>query len=110
MENMDEFPLKVEKCCSNLDLLPTISNLMGLDYDSRLLAGRDMLSDDMGLVMFKDQSFLTDRVRYNATTGEAVWTGGTEDESYLQQYMQMVENRFRYSALVLQKDYYSVVK
>ena len=110
MENMDEFPLTVEKCCSNLDLLPTISNLMGLDYDSRLLAGRDMLSDDMGLVMFKDQSFLTDRVRYNATTGEAVWTGGTEDESYLQQCMQMVENRFRYSALVLQRDYYSVVK
>lgn len=69
-----------------------------------------MLSDDMGLVMFKDQSFLTDRVRYNATTGETVWMGGTEDESYLQQCMQMVENRFRYSALVLQKDYYSVVK
>lgn len=110
MENMDEFPMTVEKCCSNLDLLPTISNLMGLDYDSRLLAGRDMLSDDMGLVMFKDQSFLTDRVRYNATTGETVWMGGTEDESYLQQCMQMVENRFRYSALVLQKDYYSVVK
>ncbi len=109
MENMDEFPMTVEKCCSNLDLLPTISNLMGLDYDSRLLAGRDMLSDDMGLVMFKDQSFLTDRVRYNATTGETVWMGGTEDESYLQQCMQMVENRFRYSALVLQKDYYSVV-
>lgn len=109
MENMDEFPMTVEKCCSNLDLLPTISNLMGLDYDSRLLAGRDMLSDDMGLVMLKDQSFLTDRVRYNATTGEAVWTGGTEDESYLQQCMQMVEDRFRYSALVLQKDYYSVV-
>ncbi|HCJ07360.1 MAG TPA: hypothetical protein DHV96_03020 [Lachnospiraceae bacterium] len=110
MENMDEFPLTVKKCCSNLDLLPTISNLMGLDYDSRLLAGRDMLSDDMGLVMFKDQSFLTDRVRYNATTGEAVWTSGTEDESYLQQCMQMVEDRFRYSALVLQKDYYSIVK
>lgn len=110
MENMDEFPLAVEKCCSNLDLLPTISNLMGLDYDSRLLAGRDMLSDDMGLVMLKDQSFLTDRVRYNATTGEAVWTSGTEDASYLQQCMQMVEDRFRYSALVLQKDYYSVVK
>ena len=110
MENMDEFPMTVEKCCSNLDLLPTISNLMGLDYDSRLLAGRDMLSDDMGLVMFKDQSFLTDRVRYNAKTGETVWMGGTEDESYLQQCMQMVENRFRYSVLVLQKDYYSVVK
>lgn len=110
MENMDEFPLTVEKCCSNLDLLPTISNLMGLDYDSRLLAGRDMLSEDMGLVLFKDQSFLTDRVRYNATTGEAVWTGGIEDELYLQQCMQMVEDRFRYSALVLQKDYYSVVK
>ncbi len=69
-----------------------------------------MLSDVMNLVMLKDQSFLTDRVRYNATTGETVWTAETKDELYLQQCMQMVEDRFRYSLPVLQKDYYNVVK
>lgn len=106
-----EFPVKVEKYGSNLDLLPTISNLMGLSYDSRLLAGRDLLSEDMGLVMFKDHSFLTDKVRYNAMTGEAVWAQGVkEDPAYLEKCMQEVQDRFYYSAQILGKDYMSVIK
>ena len=105
------FPVKVDKYGSNLDLLPTISNLMGLSYDSRLLAGRDLLSEDMGLVMLKDHSFLTDKVRYNAMTGEAFWTEGVkEDPAYLERCMQTVQDRFYYSAQILSKDYMRVVK
>lgn len=105
------FPVKVDKYGSNLDLLPTISNLMGLSYDSRLLAGRDLLSEDMGLVMLKDHSFLTDKVRYNAMTGEAFWTKGVkEDPAYLERCMQTVQDRFYYSAQILSKDYMRVVK
>lgn len=105
------FPVKVEKYSSNLDLLPTISNLMGLSYDSRLLAGRDVLSEDAGLVLFKDHSFLTARVRYNATTGEAVWAEGeTEDAAYLERCMQTVQDRFYYSAQILNKDYMKVIE
>ncbi len=106
-----DFPVKVDKYGSNLDLLPTISNLMGLSYDSRLLAGRDLLSEDMGLVMFKDHSFLTDKVRYNAMTGEVIWSDGIqEDEAYLENCMQMVQDRFYYSAQILSKDYMRVIK
>ena len=108
MKDMDEvtFPVKVDKSCSNLDLLPTISNLMGLSYDSRLLAGRDMLSEEMGIVLFKDRSFLTDKVRYNATTGEVEWAAGQqEDMGYLENCMELVQNRFYYSAKVLELDY-----
>lgn len=104
------FPVKVNKCGSNLDILPTVMNLMGLDYDSRLLAGRDLLSEEEGLVMFKDQSFLTADVRYNATTGETIWKNDQKADAYLEKYMQIVSDRFRYSALVLQKNYYSEVE
>ncbi len=109
MKNMEEihFPVTVDKFCSNLDLLPTISNLMGLSYDSRFFAGRDILSEDEGLVMLKDQSFLTDSVRYNATTGEMVWAAGAQEDSrYLQGLMEEVQNRFYYSAKILELDYY----
>lgn len=112
MKDMEEFdfPVKIEKVGSNLDLVPTISNLMGLSYDSRLFAGRDLLSEEEGLVMFKDQSFMTDRVRYNATSGETIWAAGeAEDEAYLEQIMQEVQNRFYYSAQVLSKDYFKVI-
>lgn len=113
MKDMEKvtFPVKVEKYGSNLDILPTVSNLMGLSYDSRLLAGRDLLSDDFGIVLFKDHSFLTDKVRYNATTGEAVWKDlKDEDSAYLEKCMELVENRFYYSAGVLNKDYLKVVQ
>ena len=38
-------PIPVDKVCSSIDILPTVSNLLGLEYDSRLLVGRDILSD-----------------------------------------------------------------
>lgn len=113
MEKMEavDFPVKVEKYGSNLDLLPTVSNLMGLSYDSRLLAGRDLLSADMGIVIFKDHSFLTDRVRYNATTGEEVWVKQEKkDEAYLESCMEIVQERFYYSAQILNTDYLKLME
>ena len=104
------FPVQVDKYCSNLDLLPTISNLMGLSYDSRLVAGKDIMSEEMGLVLFKDHSFLTDKVRYNATTGEVIWSPNVaEDDIYLEGLMQQVQNRFYYSAKMLELDYYHLI-
>ena len=41
--------VRVEKYCSSLDVMPTLSNLFGLPYDSRLLMGEDILSDGGGL-------------------------------------------------------------
>ena len=37
-------PIEVDTYCSTVDILPTLLNLFGLNYDSRLLAGRDILS------------------------------------------------------------------
>mgnify|MGYP000568022791 CR=1 FL=1 len=47
-----EEPVYVDKYCSSLDLLPTLSNLFGLEYDSRLMMGSDILSDEPALVIF----------------------------------------------------------
>lgn len=59
-------PVHITKPCSSLDILPTLSNLFGLTYDSRLLMGRDILSDSEGLVVLSDRSFLTETGRYDA--------------------------------------------
>jgi phosphoglycerol transferase MdoB-like AlkP superfamily enzyme len=40
----------IDEPCSSLDILPTLSNLFGLEYDSRLLMGQDILSDAEPLV------------------------------------------------------------
>ena len=43
--NQMKQPVKVEKVASSLDIIPTVLNLFGIEYDSRLLIGRDILSD-----------------------------------------------------------------
>ena len=60
----------VDEYCCNVDVLPTILNLWGFEYDSRLLAGTDVFSDGTHAAVLVDKSFLTDKVWFNASTGE----------------------------------------
>ena len=52
---MDE-PVYVDKYVSSIDVLPTVYNLFGIQYDSRLLMGRDVFAEGDGLVIYSDRS------------------------------------------------------
>ncbi len=105
-----EKPVYVEKCCSSLDVLPTVLNLMGLPYDSRMLAGQDALSDSEGLVMFNDRSFITDRISYNANTGEVISLDGKPvDEDYVEAKVAQVRNKFSMAEKICDYDYYRYI-
>jgi len=41
-----ENPVQIDKVCSTIDVVPTILNLFGMEYDSRLLAGQDILDPE----------------------------------------------------------------
>lgn len=105
-------PMRIDKPGSSLDILPTITNLMGLEYDSRLLMGRDLLSDSKPLVLLYDRSFITDKGRYNSRTGKFEAFGEFKDESpeiqeeYRREISAMIEEKFYYSAKILELDYY----
>ena len=104
-----EEPVRVEKLCSSLDVMPTLANLFGLEYDSRLMAGRDILSDEPGLVIFSNYSFLTEEGAYNSVLDEfRSWDGSPPDEAYMQSQIAEVQNRVAYSAMILDHDYYRV--
>lgn len=104
-----EEPVRVEKLCSSLDVMPTLANLFGLEYDSRLMAGQDILSDEPGLVIFSNYSFLTEEGAYNSVLDEfRSWDGSPPDEAYVQSQIAEVQNRVAYSAMILDHDYYRV--
>ena len=104
-----EEPVRVEKLCSSLDVMPTLANLFGLEYDSRLMAGRDILSDEPGLVIFSNYSFLTEEGAYNSVLDEfRSWDGSPPDEAYVQSQIAEVQNRVAYSAMILDHDSYRV--
>ena len=103
-------PILIDKPCSSLDIIPTLSNLFGLEYDSRLLMGSDILSDTPPVVIFSNWSWITDRARFNAVTNTITYVKGTDqDTDHVKAVNKAIEAKFKYSAKILEKDYYSRV-
>ena len=99
------------KLCASIDILPTVLNLLGADFDSRLLAGRNILSNSDELVIFADQSFITDKIKYDASTGETIYLVPESQvpDDYLDSMIAEVENRLYISDEVIGTDYFSFV-
>lgn len=97
----------IDKPCSNLDILPTLSNLFGLKYDSRLLMGRDILSDDSGLVIFSDCSYITELGEYHAKDDTFTPApNAVVPDGYPQKILKCVQDKFLFSGKILMTDYY----
>ncbi len=109
---MEESVMVTKPCCS-VDILPTLLNLLGYDYDSRMYAGRDILSDAEGLVIFNDRSFVTDTVIYDRKSKTTTWQkelSDAEKELYLDAMKQEVKERYNFSAYMLRQNYYDLLK
>ena len=90
----------VDKYVSSIDLLPTIYNLFGIEYDSRLLIGNDALSDSEGLVILSDRSWINENASYNSMT-ETYTKFKDVDEEYLNKINEEVYKRFTVSSMLL---------
>lgn len=101
----------VDEYCCNVDVLPTILNLWGFEYDSRLLAGTDVFSDGTHAAVLVDKSFLTDKVWFNAGTGEIRYQVPESEipEGYVENMNQLIATRFSISADILNSAYYNFV-
>jgi len=109
--DMEDEDVVVEEPTYTLDMLPTISNLMGIDFDSRLLMGRDVFSEKEPLVVFEDKSFLTEQVKYYYPDDEVTsLTGEKVDKDHLERMKRRTDEIFYYSAKILEHDYYSTLE
>jgi len=105
-----EEPVEIRKYCYSLDVLPTVSNLMGLPYDSRMMVGQDILSDSEGMVIFNDRSFITDKCSYNANTGEIYSIDGSQiDQAYVENKNAVIKNKFNMADNICNYDYYRYI-
>lgn len=103
-----EEPIPVDDYCCTQDILPTLLNLFGFEYDSRLLTGRDVLSDCTHLAVLKDGSFLCDALIYDSGANTVTWQQPEENypEGYADGLIAAVQNDFAVSAAILDTDYY----
>ena len=102
METVD-----VSKTCMSCDVLPTVLNLFGVDYDARLFTGRDILSNSGGLAIMENRSWVTDKGTYFSTTGEFVSKNGEEVSSdYIENVNNIVRNRLNVAKWIVKNNYY----
>lgn len=101
----------VDEYCSTADILPTLLNLFGVDYDSRLLAGTDVLSSGIHAAVLSDKSFLTKTFRYDAGTETVIPAdeNTTVSDKLAEAYRLYVDSRFQLSGNILNSDYYAHV-
>ena len=101
----------VDEYCSTADILPTLLNLFGVDYDSRLLAGTDVLSSGLHAAVLSDKSFLTKTFRYDAGTETVIPAdeNTTVSDELAEAYRLYVDSRFQLSGNILNSDYYAHV-
>lgn len=100
----------VDKVISSLDILPTIYNLYGLTFDSRLLMGRDIFSNNEHIVILSDRSWITDKGKYNSVTKEFTSTTNEEiEEDYIDRINMIVNQRYGMSSLIIDNNYYKKI-
>ncbi len=104
-------PIEIDKVCGSYDILPTLLNLLGIEYDSRLYMGRDILSDAEGYVLFMyNRSLMTDRASYDARNGNVVnFTDEELPEDYIKNMRAILNARWKYSQAIMDTDYYKYV-
>ncbi len=100
--NTNNEPKIVDKVASQIDVLPTILNLFGVDYDSRLLIGNDIFSDEEGLAIFASRSWKSDKGVYYS---DKKFIGNASD-AYVEAINSRVANSFTISKLIVENNIY----
>lgn len=100
-------PETVTRRCSAPDILPTLSNLFGLAFDSRLYMGQDIFSDAAPFLLFSDRSWMTEDGSYY-TIGEELTLFGEKEitQEEIAYYNNIVANKFLVSQWILEEDYW----
>lgn len=109
--NSEMEKINIDKVGSQIDVLPTIYNLFGLKYDSRLIVGKDILSTAPGLAIFSNRSWVTDSGKYFANTKKFVANDGVSvDDDYVANMNNIVSSKITMSKNIVQYNYYSKIK
>ena len=101
---------QINKYAMNIDVLPTISNMLGLNYDSRLMIGKDiMANNNEGIAILPDRSWATEMGSFNTDNGEFNNYTNKIDEKYITKITNTVNERYDISVSMQYNDYYKYI-
>ena len=89
--NSNMTPKTMNSYNSYINLVPTLANLLNLDYDPRLYMGEDLMSDNYeSRVVFADGSWKNEIAYYNASTSKIKYYG---DQQYTSEEIQEINSK-----------------
>ena len=106
--SIEDMGLEVTTPTYSLDILPTVSNLFGLEYDSRLLVGRDVFSEAEPLVLWYNHTWKTELGYFDSSKNKFVPNeGAIIPEGYVERIKTLVANKIYYSREAQVTDYFN---
>ncbi len=104
----DYDPVIVSEPTFSPDIVPTLCNLFGVEFDSRLLPGRDVFSDAIPVIYDGAYDFRTNLGTFISKKNEFTPfdTNAELPENYVSYIRGLVQNKITYSKGVLNCDYF----
>ncbi len=108
--NSEMDKIEIDKVGSQIDVIPTLYNIFGLTYDSRLFVGKDILSTEPGLAIMNNRSWVSDKGKYFANTKEFIPNENVNvDENYVNTMNSIVSSKITMSKNIIEHNYYKKV-
>ena len=100
----------VDKYAMNIDVLPTILNMLNIPYDSRIVIGKDIMATNSdGVVIFPDRSWVNNKGSYDTTNGNFVPFVDNLDDKYITKITSEVNEKYNVSVSMQYNDYYKYI-
>ncbi|MBR0146172.1 MAG: sulfatase-like hydrolase/transferase [Eubacterium sp.] len=99
-------PIIVDDPVCSIDILPTLSNLFGTQWDCRLLPGRDVFSDSEPIMFNLWYNWKTDKGTYIGGDFTPANAAEKIPDDYVDKINRIVSNKINYCYGVLETDYF----
>ena len=100
-----------EQYTTYVNILPTIANLLNLDYDPRLMMGSDLLSQNYeSLVVFADGTWKNENAFYDASSGKVKYYNDSYTEEDINIITQDVSTKLKVSNKAIETNYFNYLE
>jgi len=100
-----------EQYTTYINILPTVSNLLNLDYDPRLMMGNDLLSNNYeSLVVFADGSWKNENAYYDASSNKVNYYNDKYTEEDIHNITLEVSTKLKVSTKVIETNYFAYLE
>lgn len=108
---LEDRDIQIDAPVCSIDILPTLSNLFGVIYDSRMTVGRDVLGSEEAIALWPDYSWVTELGSYTATNRKFTPFEGAEiPEGYVERINSIVTNKVKFSRMVQNAPFFTKIQ